>query len=193
MRVYLQYLAGRLATAGGKLEMAPRMSSLGEVAEQAPITVNCTGSGARDLVPDPDVTPIRGQLAVVANPGLKTFLAEETGTSTELAYVLPQGEQVVLGGTAEPGCTDLTPDPKIGEAILARCAELEPKLRGARILHHRVGLRPSRPRVRVELDGASLIHNYGHGGAGVTLSWGCAQEVLSLVTAIRGSPPGVRT
>ena len=26
-----------------------------------------------------------------------------------------------------------------------------------------------------------LVHCYGHGGAGVTLSWGCADEVASIV------------
>lgn len=32
-----------------------------------------------------------------------------------------------------------------------------------------------------ELFGKRIIHNYGHGGAGVTLSWGCAKKVVDLV------------
>jgi D-amino-acid oxidase len=48
-----------------------------------------------------------------------------------------------------------------------------------------VGLRPARSAVRLEREtprpGSTLVHNYGHGGAGVTLSWGCAGEVSELV------------
>jgi D-amino-acid oxidase len=43
------------------------------------------------------------------------------------------------------------------------------------------GLRPVRPAVRVERVG-DVIHCYGHGGAGVTLAWGAADEVASLVS-----------
>jgi D-amino-acid oxidase len=42
-----------------------------------------------------------------------------------------------------------------------------------------VGLRPARPALRLEAErigNATVIHNYGHGGAGFTLSWGCAEE-----------------
>jgi D-amino-acid oxidase len=52
------------------------------------------------------------------------------------------------------------------------------------VLQHRVGPRPGRPSVRLEAEqvGAHrVIHDYGHGGAGVTLSWGCAEEVVRLV------------
>jgi D-amino-acid oxidase len=30
-------------------------------------------------------------------------------------------------------------------------------------------------------DGTPLVHCYGHGGAGVTLSWGCAADVVALI------------
>ena len=53
------------------------------------------------------------------------------------------------------------------------------------LLRERVGLRPCRAggvRVAAEKlrDDRTVIHNYGHGGAGFTLSWGCAQTVLEL-------------
>jgi D-amino-acid oxidase len=50
-----------------------------------------------------------------------------------------------------------------------------------------VGLRPTRNEVRLEEQAgtgpARLIHNYGHGGAGVSLAWGCAHEVATLIDA----------
>lgn len=48
-----------------------------------------------------------------------------------------------------------------------------------RVIRTTVGLRPFRPSgfvVRTEKVGdKTVIHNYGHGGAGITLSWGTAQ------------------
>jgi glycine/D-amino acid oxidase-like deaminating enzyme len=84
----------------------------------------------------------------------------------------------------QPGRTNLAPDPDLAVAIRGRCAAVEPALGSARVLTHRVGLRPSRGRVRLErlpVGRGHVVHNYGHGGAGVTLSWGCAREVLRLV------------
>jgi D-amino-acid oxidase len=87
----------------------------------------------------------------------------------------------VLGGTSQAGDANTEPDPAVADMIVARCAEIDPRLTGARVLGHRVGLRPARPLVRLEpetLGSTRVIHNYGHGGAGVTLSWGCAAQVL---------------
>ncbi|MEU7368516.1 FAD-dependent oxidoreductase [Streptomyces hygroscopicus] len=79
-------------------------------------------------------------------------------------------------------------DEKAATGIVARCTEVEPRLAHAEILDHRVGARPTRDAVRVEMsrqpDGTPLVHNYGHGGAGVTLSWGCAFEVQQLVVGV---------
>jgi D-amino-acid oxidase len=29
--------------------------------------------------------------------------------------------------------------------------------------------------------GTNIVHNYGHGGSGVSLSWGCAREAARVV------------
>ncbi|MBB1253462.1 FAD-binding oxidoreductase [Streptomyces sp. OF3] len=180
MPTYLDYLLGRLHTAGGTIERR-RLASLADVGP-ASVIVNCTGIGARDLVPDSGLRPIRGQHVVVTNPGLTEFFSEDTGLSPDLLCFYPHGDTVVLGGTAVDGEGDLARDEKAAAGILARCAEIAPRLAEARVLEHRIGARPSRDTVRVEAergDGTVVVHNYGHGGAGVTLSWGCAEEVRS--------------
>jgi D-amino-acid oxidase len=184
---YLAYLTGRLAELGCPVEIRPDpVRSLREAVALAPIVVNCTGNGARDLVPDPELEPSRGQLVVVDNPGLDRFFAEHDECPDPI-YFLPQGDLVVLGGSALPGRTDLDADLGISETIRRRCATIVPELAGARVREHRVGLRPTRERVRVErvdVDGRHVVHNYGHGGAGVTVSWGCARSVRELINKI---------
>jgi D-amino-acid oxidase len=96
----------------------------------------------------------------------------------------PHGDRVVLGSVAQEDDWDLAPREADAERILAGCAALEPRFRDARVIGHEVGLRPGRPSVRVEAESLGetlLVHNYGHGGTGVALSWGCAQEVTALV------------
>jgi D-amino-acid oxidase len=183
MPTYLRYLTGRLHAAGGQLRVAP-VDRLDSIDEHTGAIVNCTGIRARELSGDSEVYPVRGQVVVAANPGITDFFAEDSDTSTDLLYILPHEDKVVLGGTAEPGEWSLTPDPAVATAIVARCAEVVPSVATARVLAHRVGLRPRRSRVRLEEEsprrnGTRLIHSYGHGGAGVSLSWGCAIEVAS--------------
>ncbi|MBQ0828999.1 FAD-dependent oxidoreductase [Streptomyces tagetis] len=178
MPSYLGYLLRRFHAAGGTVELRRLASLTG--AGLAPVIVNCAGLGAKDLLPDPDLRPIRGQHVVVTNPGLTEFFSEDTGLSPDLLCFYPHGDTVVLGGTAIDGDGGLAPDDKAADDIIARCAEIEPRLAEARVLEHRIGARPTRATVRVETerrkDGTVLLHNYGHGGAGVTLSWGCAEE-----------------
>jgi D-amino-acid oxidase len=185
MPTYLDYLRQRLTNSGGVIQMR-RVSNLDEATREADTVVNCTGIGARDLAKDKDLFPIRGQLVVVKNPGLHEFFSEDTGASPDLTHWYPYDDTLVLGGTAQPDDWNRESDPAVAAAIIRRCSEIEPRLADAEVLAHRVGLRPTRGSVRVEDEstaGARIIHNYGHGGAGVTLSWGCAADVVELALA----------
>jgi D-amino-acid oxidase len=191
MPVYLDYLRARFGRAGGTLEVSP-VTSLAALAGTAPVIVNCSGAAARDLVPDPAVVPVRGQVVIAANPGIEEFLINRDPEPPWIVYMFPHGDQILLGGTNDEGNSDTEPRPEVAARILAGCIAIEPRLRGAEILGHRVGLRPCRPEVRLESEPLGSVspasppqtvlwHNYGHGGAGVSLSWGCAAEIARSV------------
>jgi D-amino-acid oxidase len=160
--------------------------------------VNCAGLAARALADDASVTPARGQVAVLTDPGLSEWLVDDGRDPSShtarggLTYVLPRGKDVVIGGTDEDGEWSTSVDPEQGRQILVRARELVPALAEATLLGYRVGLRPVRPSVRLEVrsrigdDGRDqhTVHCYGHGGAGWTLAWGCADDVLGLVRQV---------
>jgi D-amino-acid oxidase len=177
MPVYLRWLTGRLATLGGTLT---RMA-LGGLPEGREVVVNATGLGARLMAADSAMLPVRGQVVYVEQFGLDRWWLEGTGP----VYVVPRSHDVVVGGTDDEGEWDRRPDPDVAKRILERATELVPALRTAKVVGHRVGLRPARPQVRLEVERTAtgrVVHCYGHGGAGVTLSWGCADEVAALVS-----------
>ena len=186
MPVYLEYLLNRYASRGGSVEYAT-VPSLASV--DAPVVVNCTGIGARSLVPDESVVPVRGQVVVVENPGISEFYIDHGARRHPgLRVRVParrrgdprrdgRGGGVRLGAAAGGLGADHA---RLRGRLPRRCAD-------ARVITERVGLRPCRPEVRLEAEalpgGRVLWHNYGHGGAGVTLSWGCAREVTAAVLA----------
>jgi D-amino-acid oxidase len=171
MPVYLRWLAARVEALGGSITRI----NLSALPTGEALVVNASGIGARHLGGDPTVTPVRGQVVLVEQVGIdRWWIDAETPT-----YVVPRSRDVVLGGTAHHGEWSRTPDTATAEAIVRQATVVEPRLAGARILRHKVGLRPGRPSVRLEREG-DVIHCYGHGGCGVTVSWGCADDVLEL-------------
>ncbi len=174
---YLGWLERRFRELGGVLEQRT-VDTLDDLAGDA--VVNCAGAGARD----PEVQPVRGQVVHVRCDAPLRFMVDEEGPNA-LAYVLPRPDVVVLGGTAEPGDRELRPRDATTRDILRRTRRLQPELADAEVVGSAVGLRPARPSVRLErettADGRPLVHDYGHGGSGFTLSWGCADEVAALV------------
>lgn len=181
---YLDWLTQRLHDLGGRTEQR-EVESLEELPGDA--IVLCAGVGARALTDDADpVVPVRGQVAYVRTTAPLRFMVDESGPNA-LAYVLPRRDVVVLGGTAEEGDWQLEAREATTRDIIARTRRLQPELAGAVFLGAAVGLRPARPAVRLEraatADGRPLVHNYGHGGSGFTLSWGCAEEVAGLLAS----------
>jgi D-amino-acid oxidase len=177
MPVYLDWLRRRLADLGGTLTRAS-LGALPQVADDH-VLVDCAGLGARRLAGETDVHPVRGQVVHLTGVPLERWWLDAAGPT----YVVPRGEVVVVGGTDEDGEWSRTPSPAAAAAMLARATALVPELAGGEVRAHRVGLRPVRSQVRVETDAERprVVHCYGHGGAGVTLSWGTADEVCALV------------
>lgn len=184
MPVYMSWLMERLADLGGRI-VEKTLSDLRPAYEAADLVVNCAGLGARALTGDDSLVAVRGQVVRVEQFGLERYVLDEQALDG-ISYMYPRSRDVVLGGTRERGSEALTPDPEIARAIVQRCARLDPRVAGARILSHAVGLRPGRDKVRLEAEelagGKLLVHDYGHGGSGVTLSWGCAEEVVGLIS-----------
>lgn len=181
--VYMPRLEQRFRAAGGTIEVGRAVESLDALATDAAVVVNCTGLGARELCGDREMIPVRGQLVRTTNPGVDRCVAEEHHP-LGIAYVIARSTDCILGGTADEGVEDLTPNPDDRRRVLSVNRTLEPRLASAEVLEDVVCVRPTRSSVRLEReirpDGQTVVHNYGHGGAGYTVSWGCAEEAAAL-------------
>ena len=181
MPLYMPWLRSKVEEAGGTFRhgFIEDLSDLG-----GDVVVNCVGLGARELCDDLEVRPARGQILFIdQDPGVGHFDQQpET-----LTYTIPRSDVTVLGGTAQVDDWSLDIRDEDNDLILSKVEAIWPDLDRDRIVGGTVGLRPSRTEVRLEeeeIGGVHVIHNYGHGGAGVTLSWGCADEVVSIAERI---------
>jgi D-amino-acid oxidase len=185
MPIYLPYLLKRFRSLGGTIEQR-EVANLDEPAAETEIVINCAGLGNAALLNDGEMYPVRGQLVRVERTvERRAFLDDYEDERSVIAYVVPRSTDTLLGGQALPGNWSTEPDPAIAAEIVARCSRLVPEVAGARVLEHLVGLRPGRSSVRLEAEetpAGPVVNNYGHGGAGVTLSWGCAEDVVRLVS-----------
>jgi D-amino-acid oxidase len=179
--IYLDYLINRFQKAGGEIRENVRLDKLEDVDPKFDLVLNCAGIGARELVHDADLEPHRGQVAIV--PKIDNLQCAIVCDDDPLMYAIPRTNDCVFGGTNEVS-DNLSADPATTNAIVSECARVL-QIDNPRVLRERVGLRPFRKSgVRLERDklgdGCTVIHNYGHGGSGFTLSWGCAENVLEM-------------
>src|SRR5438477_3779928 len=181
--IYLDYLAKRFQKAGGSINESVHFEELEDVDPKFDLVINCAGIGARELAHDADLEPHRGQVAIV--PKIDNLKCAIVCDDAPLMYAIPRTNDCVFGGSNDVS-NDLKPDPATTKAIVAECSRVL-EIEKPRVLRERVGLRPFRKSgVRLEAekfrDGRTVIHNYGHGGSGFTLSWGCAENVFEIAS-----------
>lgn len=182
---YYPFLKKKFEKAGGIFTLR-EIKSISELERNYDLIVNATGISARQFAKDEAVYPMRGQVVIVKNPGIHFHFATFEGKN----YFYPRIDEILIGGSAEVGEWDLTPNDDLTKEILGWAATLDPLLKNPDIINIRVGLRPMRPQVRLERDENScavpVIHNYGHGGAGYTVAWGCAHAARDLALGTQG-------
>ncbi|MEP6513836.1 MAG: FAD-dependent oxidoreductase [Parafilimonas sp.] len=143
--------------------------------------VNCSGLGSRELCNDKELIPVRGQVGLLlAKNGLNILLNTE-----KPLYIVPRKDAIIIGGTYEDGIETENTESFVIEKLLANAYDAMPELLQQQFIGSWSGIRPYRLNVRVEREpNTNIIHNYGHGGSGFTLAFGCAEEVVRLIKEI---------
>lgn len=195
MPTYLPWLRAQCAAAGVRTVEAT-IDSLARAAElaardgqPAELVVVAAGGRSGELLGDPSGYPVRGQVVRLEQPvgaggapAITQWFMDDDHPDG-MIYVIPRRHDIVVGGTDDVGAHDTSHNESVEAAILSRAIAAVPALAGLRIMSRALGLRPARPSLRLEpVDGYSLqvVAAYGFGGAGVTLSWGAASEVVAL-------------
>jgi len=176
-QIFLPYLQMRLQDSGVEF-IKKEIKYFNELTLDNDIVINCSALGSGNLCNDKSIIPVKGQVGLLApKKDLPIYLDNE-----KLLYIVPRKDAIIVGGTYEERIETETTDPLVIERLLNNAYEVFPELKLQRVIGSWSGLRPYRPEVRVEHEkGTNIIHNYGHGGSGFTLSFGCAEEVAGIV------------
>lgn len=111
---FMAQMTSEVLNAGGSIRIR-RFETLADVASLPErLVFNCTGIGAKALIGDDLLTPVRGQLAVIQSQREVRY-----AVSGNFGYMFPRGDGLLLGGTFERGEWDATPQP----ADIARIVE----------------------------------------------------------------------
>lgn len=178
-QIFLPYLQNILAQKNVSFEK--KLIESFDALSSFDIIINCSGLGARTLCNDETIYPVRGQVALI-----KTDITRPIYLDNEMPlYLVPRKDAMIVGGTYEENIFEETTEPTTIEHLLNVAYGVFPELKQQKVIGSWAGLRPYRNEVRLEQEaGTNIIHNYGHGGSGFTLAFGCAEEVMQLVESI---------
>jgi glycine/D-amino acid oxidase-like deaminating enzyme len=111
---YLRALQRDYLVRGGRVVVRTFDTAAQMLALDEPLIMNCTGLGAKQLTGDTQLTPVRGQLSVLApQPRIDYTVLHYN------RYMFPRSDGIVLGGTFQFGATSLEPDPGTVQRIVA--------------------------------------------------------------------------
>lgn len=177
-QIFLPWLMERLK-ADGVTFIQEKVTSLYTISSQYDYVFNCSALGSRLLCNDETIIPVRGQVGLLAPNATNDVFYLDNETPL---YIVPRQDAIIVGGTYEEGIDTDTTEPDVIERLLNNAYQVFPHLKQQQVLGSWAGLRPVRPTVRVEQEaGSNIIHNYGHGGSGFTLSFGTAAEAVKLI------------
>lgn len=177
--LYLPYLFNRFIDNGGVF-IKQKITSLHEASTLSTLIVNCAGLGAKELCDDKDLQPMRGQILRCAKMDIPSC-ADSTKKGA-LTYVINRSDDCVIGGTDYENDWNTDVELSDTDLIIKRLLRSGLSQEAPEIIEEIVGLRPKRSCVRFDFDEniPNIFHNYGHGGAGFTVGWGCAIELAEI-------------
>ncbi len=146
------------------------------LATQFDAIINCTALGAKQLCNDATLIPVRGQVVLYESGFMQHIFIDNQTPS----YIVPRKDATIVGGTYEEGVDSNSVNENDLKIIQAKAENILPEIQHKKIIGSWAGVRPFRQTVRLEKEG-NIIHNYGHGGSGYTLSFGCAHQVLQIL------------
>lgn len=181
--LYLPWATQKFLNNGGMV-FNKKVNTFADIYGDYDIVINCTGMNAKVLCNDRKLVPVRGQILKVEAPWLKMAYYADYDT-----YIVPGFNSVTCGGCRNFESWDMNVSPHDTAAIKERCEALVPGLKKAPLKEIRVGLRPHRDPCRVETEFIDIpnrgimriVHQYGHGGYGVTCAPGTAKYAVKLV------------
>lgn len=202
MSRYLPYLVEYAAQVGVTFESTPDLLGRQDVFDDGDFDAKVVACGGWTPLTmgfsDDQMTGLSGQIFEVSLGGEFQKTNEVHSVSmpddSRPAYIVANSESAWLGGTAMPVSFEMgkfRPDYQAEEE--SRVVRQVEQLAGVQLNpnpgdhQRRIGIRPYRNQVRVERiesdHSIPIIVNYGHGGAGISLSWGCANEAVRIMEA----------